>query len=73
MELRPMVNAGICGFKCFLIHSGVDEFKHVTEEDLHLALPQLEGTGSVLLVRHIPSIFFFGGGVYTEKYNLTLP
>ncbi|XP_048831827.1 allantoinase, mitochondrial isoform X2 [Brienomyrus brachyistius] len=48
-ELRPMIKAGVVGFKCFLIHSGVDEFPHVTDSDLHAALEQLKGTGSVLL------------------------
>lgn len=45
-----MIQAGVAGFKCFLIHSGVDEFPHVTEADLHTAMRQLQGTGSVLLV-----------------------
>lgn len=49
MELRPMVQAGVAGFKCFLIHSGVDEFPHVTYDDLHTAMKQLQGTDSVLL------------------------
>ena len=49
-ELKPMIEAGICGFKCFLIHSGVEEFKHVTEEDLHIALKELQGLKTVLLV-----------------------
>ncbi|XP_043984547.1 allantoinase, mitochondrial isoform X2 [Gambusia affinis] len=48
-ELRPMIKAGVAGFKCFLIHSGVDEFPHVAEFDLHTAMKQLQGTGSVLL------------------------
>lgn len=45
-----MIQAGVAGFKCFLIHSGVDEFPHVTKADLHTAMRQLQGTGSVLLV-----------------------
>lgn len=45
-----MVQAGVAGFKCFLIHSGVDEFPHVNEKDLHAAMKQLQGTESVLLV-----------------------
>uniref|UniRef100_G3NKP4 allantoinase n=1 Tax=Gasterosteus aculeatus aculeatus TaxID=481459 RepID=G3NKP4_GASAC len=49
LELRPMIQAGVAGFKCFLIHSGVEEFPHVTEQDLHAAMAQLQGTGSVLL------------------------
>ena len=49
-ELRPLIQAGVAGFKCFLIPSGVDEFPHVEESDLHTAMKQLQGTGSVLLV-----------------------
>ena len=30
----PRFAAGVVGFKCFLIHSGVDEFPNVTEDDL---------------------------------------
>ncbi|XP_069755445.1 allantoinase, mitochondrial isoform X1 [Narcine bancroftii] len=47
--LRPMIEVGIPGFKCFLIHSGVDEFPHVTEADLRTSLAQLQGTGRVLM------------------------
>lgn len=49
LELRPMIQAGVAGFKCFLIHSGVDEFPHVSDSDLHTALQQLQGTDTVLL------------------------
>ncbi|XP_014665786.1 PREDICTED: allantoinase, mitochondrial-like isoform X2 [Priapulus caudatus] len=48
-ELVPMVKAGVVGFKCFLIHSGLDEFPNVSEADLHLAMTQMKGTNSVLL------------------------
>ena len=34
------------GFKCFLIHSGVDEFPNVTEDDLREAMPELGTTRS---------------------------
>ncbi|TWW57443.1 Allantoinase, mitochondrial, partial [Takifugu flavidus] len=50
LEIRPMIQAGVAGFKCFLIHSGVEEFPPVTDLDLHRAMKQLQGTGSVLLV-----------------------
>lgn len=50
LDLQPMIQAGVAGFKCFLIHSGVEEFPHVTACDLHAAMKQLQGTGSVLLV-----------------------
>ncbi|XP_072263903.1 allantoinase, mitochondrial-like [Pyxicephalus adspersus] len=49
MELVPMLQAGVAGFKCFLINSGVPEFPHVTVMDLHKAMTELQGTNSVLL------------------------
>jgi allantoinase len=49
-ELAPLVERGVRGFKCFLIHSGVDEFPRVTESDLREAMPEIARLGSVLLV-----------------------
>nr|XP_033813511.1 allantoinase, mitochondrial-like isoform X2 [Geotrypetes seraphini] len=48
-ELVPMLNAGVPGFKCFMIASGVDEFPHVSCMDLHMAMKDLENTESILL------------------------
>ncbi|KAM4693951.1 allantoinase, mitochondrial-like isoform 2-T2 [Discoglossus pictus] len=48
-ELVPMLYAGVAGFKCFLINSGVPEFPHVDLMDLHTAMSELQGTNSVLL------------------------
>jgi allantoinase len=47
--LKPLATAGVPGFKCFLIHSGIDGFAWVDEGDLRLALDQLRGTGLPLL------------------------
>ena len=49
-ELAALTRAGVVGFKCFLIHSGVDEFPNVTEKDLRTALPELARLGAVLIV-----------------------
>ena len=49
-ELKPLLDAGVRGFKCFLVHSGVDEFPHVTETNLLEAMPELAKLNSVLLV-----------------------
>jgi allantoinase len=49
-ELRRLYEAGVFGFKCFLIPSGVPEFEHVSEEDLRAALEELASLGAVLLV-----------------------
>jgi dihydroorotase-like cyclic amidohydrolase len=44
-----MVEDGACGFKAFLVPSGVDEFPHVGEADLRAALPLLAERGVPLL------------------------
>lgn len=49
-ELSRLNDAGVLGFKCFLIHSGVDEFPNVTEADLREAMPELAKLGAVLIV-----------------------
>jgi len=47
--IEPLARAGVAGFKCFLIHSGIDGFACVNEADLRLALAKLRGTGLPLL------------------------
>ena len=47
--LEPMLYAGVAGFKCFLIHSGIDGFAWVAEADLRAALKKLRGAGLPLL------------------------
>ena len=48
-SIEPLARAGVPGFKCFLIHSGIDGFAWVNEADLRLALARLCGTGLPLL------------------------
>jgi len=48
-ELQALWDAGVFGFKCFLVPSGVDEFAPVTEADLRVALPKLAALGAPLL------------------------
>jgi allantoinase len=49
-ELSRQWDAGVVGFKCFLVHSGVDEFPNVTEGDLRQAMPELARLGAALIV-----------------------
>ena len=49
-ELARLWEAGVVGFKCFLIHSGVDEFPNVAESDLREAMPELARLGATLIV-----------------------
>ena len=47
--LEPLLDAGVLGFKCFLVPSGVDEFAHVEESDLRPAMRRLAARKAVLL------------------------
>ena len=49
-HLEPLAEARVLGFKCFLIHSGIDDFSMVTEPQLRAALPHIARTGLPLLV-----------------------
>jgi allantoinase len=48
-ELPRLAAAGVLGFKCFLVPSGVDEFPAVAEADLRGALPLLRSVSALLL------------------------
>jgi allantoinase len=49
-ELRGLHDAGVFGFKCFLLHSGVDEFPPLHPEDLDAYLGVLRGFDGLLIV-----------------------
>jgi allantoinase len=49
-ELEGLARFGVPGCKCFTCPSGVDEFPHVTRDDLERALPVLRDLDRTLLV-----------------------
>ena len=49
-ELHQLWMDGVFGFKCFLVPSGVDEFRNVSEKDLRQAMPMLAQLRAPLLV-----------------------
>jgi allantoinase len=49
-HIEALAAAGVPGFKCFLIHPGIDGFTMVTERELRAALPHVARTGLPLLV-----------------------
>lgn len=49
-DLRPLHDAGVFGFKCFLSPSGVDEFPAVDQEQLAAALGEIAGFDGLLIV-----------------------
>lgn len=40
-NLEELIKAGVLGIKCFLVHSGIDDFPNVTRKDLEEAMPIL--------------------------------
>lgn len=49
-DIEALAGAGVLGFKCFLIHPGIEGFTMVTEQQLRAALPHVARTGLPLLV-----------------------
>ena len=50
LDIEPLADAGVPGFKCFLVHPGIDGFTMVTEPQLRAALPHVARTKLPLLV-----------------------
>lgn len=49
-SLQPLLEEGVRGVKAFLVHSGIDDFPEVAEEDLRTAMPAIARAGLPLLV-----------------------
>ena len=49
-DLRPLYEAGVFGFKCFLSPSGVEEFPELGQEQLARSMAEIAGFGGLLIV-----------------------
>jgi allantoinase len=49
-QLRPLHDAGVFGFKCFLLHSGVDEFPALAPDELEPVMRELANFDGQLIV-----------------------
>ncbi len=49
-DLRPLHDAGVFGFKCFLLHSGVDEFAPLDGAQLEAAMREIATFDGLLIV-----------------------
>jgi allantoinase len=49
-DLRPLHDAGVFGFKCFLLHSGVDEFPPLSAPELRAALAEAATFDGLVIV-----------------------
>ena len=50
VELLPLLDAGVVGFKCFLIDSGNDEFPPLSREELRTVMAVLAESGAPVIV-----------------------
>ncbi|MFF2962018.1 allantoinase AllB [Streptomyces sp. NPDC057963] len=70
-DLRPLHEAGVFGFKCFLSPSGVDEFPELDQEQLARSMAEIAGFGGLLIVhaedpRHLASAPQRRGPAYAD-------
>jgi allantoinase len=75
-EIEPLLDAGVRGFKCFLVPSGVDEFGHVDEDALRRLMPVLARHDAPLLVHaELPQFLVAHGGraASYRDYEATRP
>ncbi len=49
-RLRELADAGVVGFKCFLLPSGIDEFGHLDAAQLEAALTELAAFDGLMIV-----------------------
>ncbi|TDW71045.1 allantoinase AllB [Kribbella pratensis] len=49
-DLRPLHKAGVFGYKCFLLHSGVDEFPPLDHAQLEAAMREISSFDGLLIV-----------------------
>ncbi|MFD1212297.1 allantoinase AllB [Arthrobacter sp. GCM10027362] len=49
-DLRPLHDEGVFGFKCFLLHSGVDEFPPLDADEMEKDMGELKGFDSLMIV-----------------------
>ncbi|MCH6468999.1 allantoinase AllB [Sinomonas terrae] len=49
-DLRALHDEGVFGFKCFLLHSGVDEFPHLEVDELEKDLSEIASFDGLMIV-----------------------
>jgi len=49
-DLRPLHDSGVFGFKCFLLHSGVDEFPALAPAEVEAAMREIAAFDGLLIV-----------------------
>ncbi len=67
-ELAALHGAGVRGFKCFLCHSGIDDFPAVGEDALRSAFTSLRGIDAPVLVHaEAPNVLALAGATWAAS------
>ena len=67
-DLADLHDAGVVGFKCFLLPSGVAEFPHLDDAGLRAALAQLNRLDALLVVHAEDETEIAGDPVHSRAY-----
>ncbi|MEZ3161937.1 allantoinase AllB [Microbacterium sp. BWT-B31] len=67
-SLRPLHEAGVFGFKCFLSPSGVDEFAHLDRAQFASAMEEVAALGSRLIVHAEDPALLRADGALGREY-----
>ncbi len=67
-RLEELWDAGVFGFKCFLLDSGVPEFPHLTTRQLHAAMHEIAGFGGRLIVHAEDAGMINGDDWHSSRY-----
>ncbi|HEY6562794.1 MAG TPA: allantoinase AllB [Polyangiaceae bacterium] len=72
LDLPELARGGVLGCKAFLVHSGIDEFPNVTEQDLLAAMPVLRDLNLPLLAHAELDLCSSGGQGSPRTYRTYL-
>lgn len=67
-RLEELWDAGVFGFECFLLDSGVPEFPHLSTRQLHAAMHEIAGFGGRLIVYAEDAGLISGGDWHSSRY-----
>lgn len=71
-RLEDLWDAGVFGFKCFLLDSGVPEFPHLSTDQLHAATTEIAAFGGRLIVHAEDADLVTGDDLHSPQYTAYL-
>jgi allantoinase len=73
-DIGPLLDAGVVGFKCFLIDSGIAEFPPLSRDELRAAMTALAASGAPMIVHaEDPAEVSSPGGASYDEFVASRP